>query len=277
MPNARKPHSDFAGYVAELRNKLSGGHNVICDCKRAEFEGNPWVADYKMEGGRYRVLCDTHSTLVYCTNLPAARSCMKDATEFCDLCRVIAGQISIDNAGLTVEDKAKVLDRIAQRDGLTFGNLTAETAERIGFDAAPPSLADDVQAIRALLVDAPPETPDTTPEALRYGADSTEAAELAYALSRVLALLKEVSLNSAEVQTAISIASNALGITGHPPIHTRDSDCTIDPQTGCCTVCGVEHREPCPDCGHTAFHSAGCWLTRDIPSAALPSETTEDK
>lgn len=178
MPNARKPHSDFAGYVAELRNKLSGGHNVICDCKRAEFEGNPWVADYKMEGGRYRVLCDTHSTLVYCTNLPAARSCMKDATEFCDLCRVIAGQISIDNAGLTVEDKAKVLDRIAQRDGLTFGNLTAETAERIGFDAAPPSLADDVQAIRALLVDAPPETPDTTPEALRHGPDAGLTDEL---------------------------------------------------------------------------------------------------
>lgn len=101
---------------------------------------------------------------------------------------------------------------VAQRDGLTFGSLTAETAERIGFDAAPPSLADDVQAIRALLADAPPETPDTTPEALRYGADSTEAADLADALSRVLALLKEVTLKSAEVRTAIGIASDALRI-----------------------------------------------------------------
>jgi hypothetical protein len=30
-----KPHSDFAGYVAERRNIYSGGHTVILDCRLA--------------------------------------------------------------------------------------------------------------------------------------------------------------------------------------------------------------------------------------------------
>jgi hypothetical protein len=38
----RKPHNDFAGYVAELRNKYSDGHTVISDCKRAAKEGTPY-------------------------------------------------------------------------------------------------------------------------------------------------------------------------------------------------------------------------------------------
>lgn len=48
MPTARKPHS-----VAELRNRFSGGHTVISDCKRAVSEGMPLVEDYKSEGGRW--------------------------------------------------------------------------------------------------------------------------------------------------------------------------------------------------------------------------------
>lgn len=150
---------------------------------------------------------------------------------------------------------------IAQRDGLTFGNLTAETAEtaeRIGFDAAPPS----TDIYQVLVDNVPMFTSSNAPDAKK------QADEMAALYA---------TMNPKSKVLAIGIASDALGIPGRPPIHTRDSDCTIDPQTGCCTVCGVEHREPCPDCGHTAFHSAGCWLTRDIPSAALPSETTEDK
>jgi hypothetical protein len=92
MPSARKPHSDFAGYVCELRNKYSGGHTVICDCKRADAEGIPLVENYVEEGGRYQVLCNEHSHLVYCTNLPSARECMKDPTSFCMVCRCIAGE-----------------------------------------------------------------------------------------------------------------------------------------------------------------------------------------
>lgn len=89
-PTARKPHRDFAGYVAELRNPLSGGHNVIIDCRKAEEQGAPWVDDYKAEGGRWMILCNEHGALVYTTSLPAARSSMKDATNFCDDCRAIA-------------------------------------------------------------------------------------------------------------------------------------------------------------------------------------------
>jgi len=40
--------------------------------------------------------------------------------------------------------------------------------------------------------------------------------------------------------------------------HSKDSDCTVDPETGCCTVCGVEHGEPCPECGMRAYHSKDC-------------------
>lgn len=88
----RKPHSDFAGYVAELRNRYSGGHTVISDCKRAANEGTPIVADYAQEGGRWQVLCNEHGHLIYCTNLPTARELMKDPTIFCMMCRVIAGE-----------------------------------------------------------------------------------------------------------------------------------------------------------------------------------------
>lgn len=90
--SARKPHSDFAGYRAERRNPLSGGHTIILDCKLAEQQGAPLVEDYAEEGGRYQVLCNEHGTIVHCTNMPAARDCMKDATNFCDDCRAIEGR-----------------------------------------------------------------------------------------------------------------------------------------------------------------------------------------
>lgn len=85
--SARKPHDNLVGYVAERRNPLTGGHNIILDCKRAEQEGFPLVDNWKEEGGRYQVLCDEHATCVFTTNLPSARSCVKDATNFCDECR----------------------------------------------------------------------------------------------------------------------------------------------------------------------------------------------
>lgn len=40
--------------------------------------------------------------------------------------------------------------------------------------------------------------------------------------------------------------------------HTKDEDCTVDPVTLSCTVCGVMHWEPCPKCGGRGFHRAGC-------------------
>jgi len=107
----RKPHNDLVGYVAELRNKPSGGHTIILDCKRAAEQGNPLVEDYEAEGGRYQVVCDTHGYLVYCSNLPAARQCMKNADEFCMVCRAIIGEVPVEDAGLTTEEIATVWTR----------------------------------------------------------------------------------------------------------------------------------------------------------------------
>lgn len=42
------------------------------------------------------------------------------------------------------------------------------------------------------------------------------------------------------------------------PEHTRDEDCTVDRETACCTVCGVDHSDECPDCGGRGFHRHRC-------------------
>lgn len=40
--------------------------------------------------------------------------------------------------------------------------------------------------------------------------------------------------------------------------HDKDSDCTVDPKTDCCIVCGVGHMGGCGVCGGVAFHKSGC-------------------
>jgi hypothetical protein len=45
---------------------------------------------------------------------------------------------------------------------------------------------------------------------------------------------------------------------GEIPEHSKDSDCIVDPRTDLCTVCGVMHGEPCPDCGGKGFHTSAC-------------------
>ena len=40
--------------------------------------------------------------------------------------------------------------------------------------------------------------------------------------------------------------------------HTKDEDCTVDPETQCCTVCGVGHGDPCEFCGGRGFHMDNC-------------------
>lgn len=41
--------------------------------------------------------------------------------------------------------------------------------------------------------------------------------------------------------------------------HSQDSDCTVNPETLLCEVCGVYHGEDaCPDCGGRGFHKPTC-------------------
>ena len=36
--------------------------------------------------------------------------------------------------------------------------------------------------------------------------------------------------------------------------HTKDADCTVDPETLLCQGCGVYHGDPCEQCGGAGFH-----------------------
>lgn len=45
---------------------------------------------------------------------------------------------------------------------------------------------------------------------------------------------------------------------GAPRGHTADEQCTVDPDTELCSVCGARHGMPCEECSGRAFHSPGC-------------------
>ena len=60
-------------------------------------------------------------------------------------------------------------------------------------------------------------------------------------------------------QTAAVLLRPGAPITGVPAVrHYRDEDCTVDPKTGCCIQCGVDHSTICGQCGGMGFHRAGC-------------------
>ena len=86
-PSVRKPHRDFAGYVTERRNPVSGDHVVILDCRLAAEQGTPLVEDWDEEGGRWQVLCNGHATILHTTSERLARSAMIDPASFCEDCR----------------------------------------------------------------------------------------------------------------------------------------------------------------------------------------------
>lgn len=46
-------------------------------------------------------------------------------------------------------------------------------------------------------------------------------------------------------------------LTDDETMHTTDTDCTLD-DTDTCTVCGVTHGDPCPECGGRGYHNEGC-------------------
>lgn len=51
--------------------------------------------------------------------------------------------------------------------------------------------------------------------------------------------------------------SMALTIDLYPP-HTKDSDCSVDEETGECLICCAWGSEPCSNCGGVRFHNPGC-------------------
>ncbi len=51
------------------------------------------------------------------------------------------------------------------------------------------------------------------------------------------------------------------------PVHTQDAQCSVGPDN-CCTVCGVEHSEPCYACGGRGFHQDAC---PEIDRGAAPA------
>ena len=85
----RKPFNHLPGYVSSRVNRLSDGHTVIFDCKKAADLGEPLVEDYVAEGGRYQITCARHGYLVYSSDLSAARVEMEDPADFCMVCRAI--------------------------------------------------------------------------------------------------------------------------------------------------------------------------------------------
>lgn len=58
--------------------------------------------------------------------------------------------------------------------------------------------------------------------------------------------------------------------------HAIDSDCAVDPDTGCCSTCGVSHDgPPCPDCGAVAFHLDDCPQLGPVRIGALTLSRSE--
>lgn len=41
-------------------------------------------------------------------------------------------------------------------------------------------------------------------------------------------------------------------------VHNKDEDCTVDPVTHLCVICGVDHSDKCLICGGRGFHTEAC-------------------
>jgi hypothetical protein len=69
---------------------------------------------------------------------------------------------------------------------------------------------------------------------------------------------KEIDYRACELKADGGLTEIA-GVTEKlTPHHMKDEDCSVDPSTNLCTVCGVEHGEACPVCGGRGFHKEGC-------------------
>jgi len=83
-PSKRKPHSWWAGYVAERRNKITGDYNVLVEAGPAGLDP---------AGGRWAMICNAHGTILNHTSQRVLRKFgLADgygSLEWCDDCRAI--------------------------------------------------------------------------------------------------------------------------------------------------------------------------------------------
>ncbi len=83
-PSRRKPHSWWAGYVAERRNYITGEYNVLVEAKAQGLDP---------DGGRWNVICTAHSTILSHTNQRMLRAFALrtgyGSLEWCDDCRAV--------------------------------------------------------------------------------------------------------------------------------------------------------------------------------------------
>lgn len=82
MPSIRKPFNDCAGYVASKKNPLTNIHNVIYIASEQGIDATD----------KYVTVCECHSTMISAPNMPKARMDMKDASEWCAECKILAGK-----------------------------------------------------------------------------------------------------------------------------------------------------------------------------------------
>jgi hypothetical protein len=75
----RKPFNDCAGYVASLKNPLTGIHNVIYIAAKQGIDA----------AQKYATVCEAHHTMVSASSIPNARIDMKDASKWCADCQAL--------------------------------------------------------------------------------------------------------------------------------------------------------------------------------------------
>lgn len=87
MGSIRKPFNDRAGYVASRKNALTNIHNVI-------YVASQQGIDVGMM--KYVTVCEAHGRIIGSPNIPTARIDMKDASQWCGVCRSLMSNTSDD-------------------------------------------------------------------------------------------------------------------------------------------------------------------------------------
>ena len=124
MMKGKKPHSDWAGYVAECRNTISGDYNVLVEADSAGLDA---------QGGRWAVICNAHSTILNHTNQRILRQFAfgeggRGSLNWCDECRALADV----PVSLSPTRKAAIAKRNARRSRELLRHAQCSDPSRMG-------------------------------------------------------------------------------------------------------------------------------------------------